>query len=382
MENFKEPVFFAGIRETHELAKYLPNFDPQIPMPFAIIEKSEGEKPELTVEMIISGMLYVFANDRENAHFEYYKQMFLELQPNALAKLTEVAVLQTDNYVFSEAEALFLAIEGLYPDDKMTKLNLALFYEKRSDFYRQSDLTVDANINEDRAEAYYKELIMAEPPLPQGFFNAASFYVKQKKYKDALSLFKTYLKIETDDSPSAQARKERAEEVIDRISKQKLDDIAYLDAIAFINSDECEKALDRIRTFLGENPKAWNGWFVLGWALRKLERWEDAKASFLECLKLGQKSESIAESYSDICNELAICLTELGDFDTAEQWLVSALENDTENIKIISNIGAIQYRKGNMEEAAGFFKTVLTLNPEDIPAKEMLKKIEENNQKK
>jgi Flp pilus assembly protein TadD len=64
---------------------------------------------------------------------------------------------------------------------------------------------------------------------------------------------------------------------------------------------------------------------------------------------------------------------ELGELDQSRDWLVEALSEEPENTKIIANLGMVSLRKGKKEEAAGFFRTVLEIDPKDQIAKEMLK---------
>jgi Tfp pilus assembly protein PilF len=56
---------------------------------------------------------------------------------------------------------------------------------------------------------------------------------------------------------------------------------------------------------------------------------------------------------------------ELGELDKARKELETALHEDTENVKIISNLGVLAQKCGKKDEAARFFHTVLELNPHD-----------------
>jgi Flp pilus assembly protein TadD len=129
-----------------------------------------------------------------------------------------------------------------------------------------------------------------------------------------------------------------------------------------------EEGLPKIRKFLEKNPTVWNAWFLLGWGLRKLGRWEDGASAFRKAMELGGANK-------DTLNELAICLMESGNFKSARKELELALIEDPENIKIISNLGALALKAGDNREAAGFFRTVLELEPEDLIAREYLSKI-------
>lgn len=415
-------IFFVELPAGHELAlqfmRSYPDFDAAIPLPFvpAVPKLADGcdcenhdgqhnrdacdcgekaskhsvactcghEQPvesALTRDMIIAGLLYVFAYDRDNSHFEYYKALFLAVEHNAKKELISIALFDIENFEFEAALNLLLALEGLFPNDVRIMLNLALFYDKRAEFYRQSDLIADAAENERNAEEYYRAAILSEPPLPEVYFNAAYFYFNQRNYAKARSLFNSYINLETKNDVATKEKKEKALDLIENINTQKLDDVAYADAVAFIKQDENEKALSRIRDFLAENPKVWNGWFVLGWALRKLERYADAEKAFLSALEHGEGDEAsgIDEAYSDICNELAICYLNLKEFEKAKDRLLSAFELDTENIKIISNLGMVYYAEGDAETAKGFFNAVLTINENDALARYMIEKIDNAN---
>jgi cytochrome c-type biogenesis protein CcmH/NrfG len=123
--------------------------------------------------------------------------------------------------------------------------------------------------------------------------------------------------------------------------------------------------LKKIRALIEKYPKVWNGWFLLGWTLRKLKRYGDA----LESLK---KAEELGGTNSDVKNETAICLMELGDLKAARKELEQALYEEPENIKIISNLGVLALKAGKREEADAFFRTVLELEPEDALARRYL----------
>ena len=103
-------------------------------------------------------------------------------------------------------------------------------------------------------------------------------------------------------------KKERAQEIIDNINNQNMDDEAFKAAYDLISSGQEEKGLEQIRDFLQSNPKVWNGWFMLGWGLRRLERYADAKQAFLEALKYG------GDTHSDTYNQLSLCYVQEHDF--------------------------------------------------------------------
>jgi len=140
----------------------------------------------------------------------------------------------------------------------------------------------------------------------------------------------------------------------------------FIEAYELINEGNAEAGMEIIHSYLKKNPSAWNGWFVLGWALRQTGRWEDGANAIAKAIDLGAGG-------SDIYNELAICLMEAGDLKGARQYLEKALQEDSENVKIISNLGVLALRNNNHSEAAEFFRAVLEIDPEDAIASNFFK---------
>ena len=327
--------------------------------------------------MILAGMLMVFAYEKEHQHLDYYREIFKKLRPDIRGEMTSAAILKIKNGDFDLAEDILFALEGLFPDDMRIKLNTALLLDERARFYEQIGSQDDAAYYMEKALTAYEELLACKDPLPDTFFNAAFFFIGQKNYQRAKSLFEVYLAHETEQSDTAAVRKAKAEDLIQWISTQPLDDELFKTAYDLTQSGDEEKALEHIRMFLEHHPKVWNAWFLLGWTLRKQGRWHDAYAAFMHCLELTkQDNEALLSAYCDICNELAICLMELERFDESSNWLISALQQEPENIKIISNMGILALKQNKTEDAKGFFKTVLDLNPQDYLAHTILQQLE------
>ncbi|MDR2617930.1 MAG: tetratricopeptide repeat protein, partial [Treponema sp.] len=183
------------------------------------------------------------------------------------------------------------------------------------------------------------------------------FFIRRKDYSRARECFSAYIP-EADDGE----KKEKAQALVKDIETRGLDDEGFKEAVDLIRAGDDQGALDKIRDFLEKRPKVWNGWFVLGWALRRLGRWQDGLDSFRKVVELGGTN-------NDTRNEMAICLMELGDLDAAREELETALAEEPENIKIVSNLGVLALKSGDDAEAAAFFRTVLELDPEDPVAK-------------
>ncbi len=369
-----DSIIFINLPENFELSKNAMHIDTTIPLPVQLpvvngeFKKDSFDISNLTQEMILAGILTILAYDKKNKDIQYYRSVIKNARPNLRQELTEAAILKARNGDFDIAEEIFEALLGLDPDDMVTVLNTALFFDQRAESYRNSELTEDADAYDEDAHRYYKMAMQAEPPIPDAFFNAAFFYLKQRNFSHAKQCFETFLTLTTDDEDSNENEKykrERAKEIVEDISSRNLDDELFKSAFDFISMGEEEKGLEKIRSFIEKNPKVWNAWFMLGWALRRQERWEDGKAAFEEALKLGGNN-------CDTYNELAICCMETGLFDESKKHLTKALQLEPENTKIISNLGFLAKKEGDYSTARRYFETVLEFDPNDKIAQQAL----------
>lgn len=348
----------------------------KLPVQVKVGETIENFDPnDISTEQILAGILTVFAYDKKNEHLDYYRSIVKNVRPDIKKELCEAAILKTKNEDFELAEEIFLALLGYDPDDIALVLNMALFLDQRAESYRNSGLIEDADAYDADALAYYEQAMNAEPPLADAFFNAGFYYMKLKKFREAKDAFETYLALTCDVSDedlgeNGVYKKERAQEIVSNITNQNMDDREFSAAYEMINNGEEEKGLEHIRKFLQNNPKVWNAWFMLGWGLRKLGRFEDAKQAFLEALKYG------ADTNADTYNELALCYVEDKNLEEAEKCLMKAFALAPESTKVISNLGYLALARGNKEDARKYFATVLEYDSKDKIAASELAKLE------
>ncbi len=371
-----ESVFYITLPENYTLPENAFKIDTTIPLPVQspIKNPKDFDMNSLTWEMILAGILAVLAYDKNNQHIHYYRSLLTTVKPNIKTELTQAAILKVKNEDFDIAEEIFTALRGLDPEDMATILNTALFFDERAESYRKSGLTEDADAYDECAHNYYQQAMTAEPAVPDAFFNAGFFYLKQRDYTRAKNCFETYLTLsekydENEVTDSDRRKRERAEEIVQDIGSRNLEDELFKSAYDFIAMGQEEKGLESIKEFLETNPKVWNAWFMLGWALRRLERWSDAKAAFLQAVELGGDNP-------DTYNELAICCMELEEFSECKKFLSEALRIEPENTKIISNLGFLELKQGNVAEAQKYFTIVLELDPDDVIAKKTLENLE------
>ena len=371
-----ESIYYINIPENFNPSNGAFQIDKTIQLP---VQRKTNEDPgnfnpeEITTEQILAGILTVLAYDSKNAHLDYYRSIIKQVKPNIKKELCEAAILKTKNEDYELAEEIFRALLGFDPEDSAVILNMALFLDQRADAYRRSGLNEDADAYDSDSLAYYEEAMEADPPLADAFFNAGFFYMKQHRFREAKDAFETYLALTCDVSDDELGenglyKKERAQEIVNNINAQNIDDENYKAAYDFIKKGQEEKGIEAIRDFLQSNPKVWNAWFLLGWGLRRLERYSDAKTAFLQAVKFG------ADKNVDTYNELSLCYVQEKDFKAAKDCLMKAFAIEPENVKIVSNLGYLALAEGNKEEARKYFTSVLEFDPKDaIAANELLK---------
>ena len=356
-----------------ELAKEVGSFrlDPSIPLPVegrrASGTSPAGDVPnlaDLSWEQIVAAMLKIMAWERGHADFAYYRDFILAVRPEVWQELSATGIVKAQSKDFRLAEEIFLALEGLDPTHPRTLLNLALLYDDEAESLSQRGRSAEAEDLLGHAQKKFSQALTATPPLPDAFFYAGFFHLKQKNLERARGLFEAFFELAKDDEKKIGA----ARRALADADRQNRLDLLFKEAYDFILLGKEEEGIRRLDEFLKEHPQVWNAWFLLGWARRRLSQWKPALEAFQTCLDSGGDQV-------DTYNEMAICAMELGELVQARRLLEKALRLDSENTKIISNLGVLALKAGKPDEAVGFFETVLEYDPDDPVAPKMIEQI-------
>ncbi len=338
--------------------------DPQRMLP---VEMTSGgdrhDIHDLAWEQIVAAMLKILAYAPEHEDAPYYRDFVLAVTPDLIADLTETAIVKTNNGDYELAEEIFLALRGLQPGDQRALVNLALLYEQRAETASRAGNQPDEHEYLDRAGEVYQELLEADEPIPEAHLNAGFYYYRRRDYEQARRNLRVYTERGDDEE-----RTREAKDVLQEIESQDLTHSLFRDAYERIRDGKETEGIELIESFLESHPDVWNAWFLLGWGHRRLRNFAEAKSAFEKTLELGPRKP-------DTLNELAICHLELGDTMGARALLTEALASDPDNTKVIANLGIVALKDGNPDEAAGFFRTVLELEPEDRIAQAYLNQI-------
>jgi Flp pilus assembly protein TadD len=351
------PSSFAGLfsRSQERDKEFSINLD--IPIPVEISGCEEVSLKEVTHEMILSAMLRVIETGNEKKEWiDYYRRFVLVFRPGILFEFTEAAFGKARNGDFDAALDILSLLRGLFPSSPSVSLNMALVLEEKAGHCRRLGKE-DGGKSRNAAAAAYEELMAREPSFPQAFFYSGYFFLSQSDFQKAADCFSRYLEIANDGE-----KRNQIKEVLKEIKDKGLDEDCFNEARLLLDQGKAEEGLRGIREFLESRPLVWNGWFMLGWALRLLGRWADGAAAFRKAIELGGAG-------SDMRNELAICLMETGDISGALRELEIAIAQDPDNVKIISNLGVLALKEGDKKKAAAFFRTALDRDGDDLVAR-------------
>jgi Flp pilus assembly protein TadD len=349
------------------------DLDPAIPLPVDLAPGESAEaaagarrqaaEREISPEAIVSGMLKVLVYDPANPHADYYRRFVLAVRPEIRSEFTGAGIMTARNGKHELAIEVFRALEALFPEDAVTAMNLALVYDERSRVLERTE--VEGAAEEVRGLAFeaYKRALAIDPSEPSIHYNLAIFYLHQQSFEKAREHFEAFARLSDDERRIREARR-----IIREIDDQGLADDLFRRSYDAIRMGREEEGVEGARSFIEGHPGVWKAWFLLGWGLRRLRRWEEARQAFLRAIELGGEQ-------ADALNELAICLMELGELAQSERMLRRALAVEPENVKVICNLGIVAERQGRREEALGYFRSALEIDPADPIADRWLREL-------
>jgi Flp pilus assembly protein TadD len=359
------PLGFVSISGTTQRAIGDFVLDPAIPLPVELGPAGEpATTKELAWEAIVAGTLKLLAREPGHEHADYYRRFVLAVRPDIRTEFTGAGIMSARNGSHELAIEIFSALEGLFPGDAVTALNLALAYEGRARALERSGREEEADAAREAAFEAYKRALAADPGEPAVHYNLAVFHLHQRGFEKAREHFTTFLRLSDDREKRAEAHR-----IVKEIDAQGLADGMFQSAYDHIRMGREEEGVELARQLLAGHPDAWHAWFLLGWACRRLGRWAEGREAF-------EKVAALGGGGPDPLNELAICQMELGDLAAAERTLRAALAAEPENTKIISNLGVVAMRRERDEEARGYFRAVLEFDPEDPVARRYLDSLE------
>jgi tetratricopeptide (TPR) repeat protein len=364
---------FVKVPESSSLSLGSFKLDPAIPLPLLLEEGAEAAGPSaLTRERLLGGVLAFLSrgvsSGAEDPRSGYYRDFAKAAAPELPAQLSAVGTEKARNGSFAEAEDVFIALEGLEPGSDAPVVNRGLVSRERAAAARRAGREEEAEGFEAAAKRHFERAVALDGASPVAFFHAGSFFEEMQDFERAASLFDAAISLGLE-GPMA----EEASRLSRGIKSRGLMDELFKEAYDFVRMGKEEEGLERLELFMEGHPDLWNAWFLRGWALRRLKRWAQGADAFARALELVEdESDSV-----DVLNELSICLSETGRDGDAKKALERALFVEPENVKLISNLGALALKRGDEAEARAFFAAALEIDPGDAVAARCLRDLED-----
>lgn len=325
----------------------------------------KGQKPEdIDFNSIVAGLIKVVAWDPENENIEYYKNVLLEMQPNAIKELNLASISKSKQKDFDFALELMLAVKNL-SNAPESYVNLAVLYAQMTvDFHSKHD-DVKADMYDDKIIQVLNECIEKHPNYAPAYSEISAFHMRHGDLENARDYLARYVKLENDAKKREQAQKslDNFNQILD--SNNKL--LYVYDKMMMGCADE---ALSAIEKHIAQGNKSWEAYFLRGWAKRVLEDYDGAQKDLLESLRLDSKN-------AEVYNELSICAKEHGDVELAKNYLQIALDLDDEDMTYITNLAFLHLNDEEFTESRELLEKARAIDQNDPHLKFLMQEYEE-----
>jgi tetratricopeptide (TPR) repeat protein len=153
----------------------------------------------------------------------------------------------------------------LDPERPEPFINLALMHEEHAKQLSDAGDEAQAEKEDELAHKYYQHLLAAKQAFPPAYYHAAFFFLRKHNYDRTVSLLTSYIGMNDDEE-----RTNKAKSILEKLSSMGYLDTLFKEAYDFIQMGEEQKGLERAKQFVDKFPSVWNGWFLVGWAHRRL----------------------------------------------------------------------------------------------------------------
>lgn len=205
------------------------------------------------------------------------------------------------------------------PDTTRTRAEIA------TDFYRRGLSFLNVNQHAAALQAF-RNCVRADPTQPDAYYQLGMLFLHFQDVEEARQCFAEELKRYPDHE---QASRELG--------------------LVLARQGRAAEGLERLERYRDAHPQEGLAWYALGFAYMQLERPEDAERALREAIRLGPPN---AVWHRDLGSVLAA----RGAHDAARVMYAKALELNPENPTPLINIGNLERREGNAEQALAAYR--------------------------
>ncbi|MDD4081971.1 MAG: hypothetical protein WC162_00940 [Sphaerochaetaceae bacterium] len=369
-----QDVIFITIKDNKEInnIKILKEY----PLPVQLTDKEISPEKGITSEAIIAGLIIVVAEGVEQLKnvdtlnkvnleeaFSYYKELLLFLQPDAIKTLSLAGIARSNAEDFEFATQLFSAVINLSHTDT-SYINLATMYAKQASKYQKENNLKISEIADDNLFSTLHEGLEYNPSSISLKAELGAYHLRHKDLDISYDYFNSFL----ENAPEGKQRSE-IQKIVSDLKEILDDDNAIVSAYDQIMLENFDKAISILDNFQKNNPDAWEGWFLRGWALRCQQKFEEAKKSLLT---------SIEKDFgrSEIYNELSLCCKALEENELAKEYLNIANELDEENVIYLANLSFLYLADKEFDKAKYYLEKARVLDENDPQVKALIEEYE------
>lgn len=339
--------------------------NPLIPVPVQLQDGKDHIEADsgVSLAMLASGLIKTIAYNEEHENLQYFKDLLIAIQPDVVKELQLGAMSKAKSGEVDFAIELTLAAVHLNNQIPELFVNLATLYATKA------KSALDREDNEEYDSYTFKQLDI----LKKGVITHPLSHILLSEYglvhlfltndDIALEYLTKYLKVAPKDE-----KREIIEKKVVELQQQADSEQTLQEAFDEMQLGNDQTALTLINTFLELNTQNWSGYFIKGWALRRLGQYKEAQEAFLKALSLGARN-------ADIYNELSICALETGERELSKDYLDIALELEEDNITILSNLVLLLMQDEQYNRAADLILRAKLIDSNDPLIIELTKEL-------
>lgn len=324
------------------------------PLPLIIDEliieiKEKNAQDEVKMSSIINGMIYTIGVDPEFKHCEKYKSILYKYDEKIEEYILYNGLKKINEGSFEDGMIWLRSLRIINDRNTMGIYNYGLALEEKAKRLFASNNESLGTLFLRKATESFEKVINIESKFSPSYYKLGYHYKNSKQFKKSQLMWEKYIQLGNDE--------ELLQEVREGIEAIK-DDVTYEEGYLLILNGNAEEGLEKLLPLKEKYVGWWNLLFMIGLGYRQLERFEEAKAEFINVL-------DIVPEQADALNELGLCLVYLGDVTQAIDMFSKAIEIKPNDYEIICNRGMTYLQSLDISSAEKDILRAYAINSED-----------------
>ncbi|MFA7359950.1 MAG: tetratricopeptide repeat protein [Candidatus Kapaibacterium sp.] len=286
---------------------------------------NEKNKGFLTTLFLVIVVVFTYLTFIRNAEWKNNDTLFITAEgKEGSVLLVNVGNIYANKKNYAEAEKRYRRAIEIRDNSVLAHHNLGLIYLLRGDI--------------DSAEIKFKKGMSIDSLAPDGYFQMSNIYQQKGNIPDAVKML------------------EKLQTIVPNYRESK----AMLDMLK-----------SNPETLSGNIPNSVQNNQMAILEKRSFQYYQEGK--FEEAIKdLNEAVRLSPESGSGYLNNIAMCYIGLKKFDKAKENFTKAIELDDKNFHAYSGLADVYLQEGNTAKAKEIYAKILSLNPQDMNAKNKL----------